>query len=128
MSDLVEFLRARLDQDEKAAGLVTEPIYACDGHDRRWDCIAQPEEKWADGSDRLPNHHATWEVIYDPARVLAEVAAKRARLDALVNARESHKASPSQSRTLVLSLHDWHARLDAAVYALHPDYREEWKP
>lgn len=110
--DLIDFLKARIDEDEAAAGLVTTPIYACDGHDRRWDCIAQPEEKWADGTDRLPNHHATWTSIYDPARVLADVAAKRAIVD-------DYAEVPSTARLRPL-------RWLAEVWRDHPDYDAEW--
>lgn len=122
--DLIDFLKARIDEDEAAAALVTTPIYACDGHDRQWDCIAQPHEKWADGTDRLPNHHATWTPIYEPARVLADVAAKRAIVDDCGQVFAGDQPVAAQAV--------WVAgralkRL-AAVYADHPDYDERWRP
>ncbi len=117
--DLVTFLRARLDEDEQAAGLVTAIVYACDGHSARGDCIAQTWEKWADGEDRLPNHHANWTPIYDPARVLREVAAKRELIEQHVAYYgDGHDRSwPVQVLSTL-----------ASVYSEHPDYDEAWRP
>lgn len=78
MDDLITWLRAQLDEDEQAALRLADGyrLYACDdGH------VERPTEMWADGTDRLPNHHNTWLIVYDRAERLAEVEAKRKLLD-----------------------------------------------
>lgn len=59
---------------------------------------------------------------HDPARVLAEVEAKR-RLLVHVDLIWKHSPSPAEARA-------WqHAvRHLALPYAGHPDYRQEWRP
>jgi hypothetical protein len=105
---LTEFLTARIAEDEEVAGLATERIYVCDdGH------VETLSEQWDDGSDRLPNHHNSWRLIYDPTRVLAECEAKRAILNACVG------AGFRVQRDDVL-----HAL--AHSYADHPDWRKDW--
>lgn len=102
---LVEFLRTRLDEDEAAA--------------RAWLPFGNPDEA-------ARNHIAR----HDPARVLAEVEAKRRILyehrddgygDCLgcgMNALEEMCREIDDCPTL-LAL--------AAVYATHPDYQAEWR-
>ena len=109
---LTDFLLARIEDDEKTARRPTGRVYADDDG-----CVATPEDEWADGSDRLPNHHNTWALIHDPARVLAECEAKRRIVEREVNA-----ANRMTYRRL-LTLVDL-----ASVYADHPDYRDEWRP
>ncbi len=143
MDDLVAFLSARLDEDEevaKAAGPVTG----------RW-CIdseghIQDEETGGGGSAYVavgpwdgPVHErcAIHIARYDPARVLAEVAAKRAIL-------AEHEPEPWGDPHPELSRcapghgdggSGWwttwpciEVRAIAAVYSDHPGYRPEWKP
>ncbi len=139
-ADLVAFLRARLDEDEQAAKRVHQPyrLYACDdGHVEEPMLIDDPYgdrngeyQQWGDGEDRLPNHHNSWALIYDPARALAEVDAKRRILD-----------SHYDYRGICTRCFDWQnkpverepfpcevVRLLAAPHATHKDYREEWRP
>lgn len=152
MTDLVTWLREQLDEDEEAAKRVRQPyrLYACD-HGHVEEPVLNDEtgeyQQWADGEDRLPNHHNTWSLVYDPARVLAEVAAKRAIL-------ELHDGE-HDCRELKTGVypHDWpsaapwgsageawrHAssehfegpcptlRLLAQPYADRPGFREEWR-
>lgn len=129
MNELVEWLRAQLDEDEStalsAARAVAEHTYAqIDVHAnveaaKRWTSEPllfhrvvraagpagwQPkvtDSVWAEVGD----HVAAW----DPTRVLAEVAAKRAILDGL----------PPEH---------WAVRLVALPYADQPGYRDEWRP
>lgn len=114
MSDLAEWLRAQLDEDERVA------------------CEAAPDPslRWTDDSADAPpagwnplTHIARW----DPARVLAEVDAKRRLLNVYLEADNyyrDHRAAPAGE------LHGlWTAiQLIAAAYAGHPGYREEWRP
>lgn len=76
MTSIVEFLEARIAEDETAAHSTARRVYVdSDG------CLESPAEQWADGEDRLPNHHNVWHLVFDPARVLREVAIKRDMLD-----------------------------------------------
>lgn len=137
MSDLVEFLRARLDEDEQAASAaVPGPWIVRDG----WDYEAERavfgsprgvqhvattkrnEARWRENRDHIARH--------DPARVLAEVEAKRRILDehrdedgncygcGLCNDGERrYKVDECPTK-----------RALALPYSDHPDYREEWRP
>lgn len=71
-------------------------------------------------------------IRHDPARVLAEVAAKRlliANWRQLIERIESEK-DPAKRERLTLTRHglDQFAYQMAAVHANHPDYRQEWRP
>lgn len=136
MTELVEFLRARLDEDEQAAKHVRQPyrLYVDDGgrvsEPKRVDDLYGERdgeyEQWADGEDRLPNHIATWWLIYAPARVLREVEAKR-----LIIERYEQQAAKASENAMeedrVWTLEP--ILLDLALpYADHPDYRGEWRP
>lgn len=105
-SDLVTFLRARLDEDEQVARQVT----MCEGDD---------PSLWVLDDDYK---HDT--LVIDSARVLAEVAAKRrmveqcgeAAADAINYAREARDLADDTLRLLALPFSD------------HPDYDESWRP
>ena len=122
---LTGFLLARISEDEEALQLVRERIYVDDDG-----CISEPIEVWADGEDRLPNHHNTWSLIYDPTRVLAECAAKRAIVADYEQAGMFLRMSSADSvanMTKDLTLFRV-VKILAAVYIDHPDYLPEWKP
>lgn len=125
MNDLVQFLRARLDEHEQAARAAN---------------VKQGDPRWTvtDG-DAVAGHIARW----DPARVLADVEAKRRIVDRYADA----ERAASEVRDI-----GWTPRLEdrgkvelagynATAIALrgaaeclalphsdHPDYREEWRP
>jgi hypothetical protein len=123
------FVRARLDEDEAdaQASLAIDPP--------AWDSIQQlgPANRglvvdangyglWdCEGSDLLcmtgptARHVARW----DPARVLAEIAAKRA----LVEWCEGAAISGDQSHALAGEVLDQYATL----HADHPDFKAEWR-
>lgn len=112
MSDLTDFLSARLDDDE---------AWAKAGYDAEWPEFNEPE---------TPGHHE---------RVLADVTAKRGIVDrhrphdpavdifegcvVCLTDRDGFKdywqPDPWPCATL---------RTLAAVYSNHPDYRGEWRP
>ncbi|NUL09052.1 DUF6221 family protein [Streptomyces lunaelactis] len=137
--ELVDFLRARLDEDEQVARAVEDRSAPWDG-------------QWvADGNDAARTHNGhvlfyghNWPlkaglvdhiVRHDPARVLREVEAKRATLewhqdaaDEMEQAKldldnEAYQAARLERRLLGRAI-----RRDAAVYAGHPDYDASWKP
>lgn len=98
--DLIEFLRARLDEDEREAQQQHIPVPTIVD-------MGKPRDEWP----KLPG-------IGPDRRALREVEAKRRILDRYVELRASI------SRGELLST----LRLLALPYADHPDYRPEWKP
>jgi uncharacterized protein DUF6221 len=117
--DLVAFLKARLDEDEQAAR---------DAHyeGQRWlseeeDVCRWPDDELVHIADRKRDarHIARW----DPARVLAEVQAKRRLLTQFELRGNSVRATVHPSTGGVW---DDLLRLLALPYASHPDYRSEW--
>lgn len=121
---LTEFLLARVAEDEADARLAVR--------------CHEPGEPW--GWDTVPGdglHIARW----DPARVLAECEAKR-RIVELHTVDGTVRLRSTDEKVYVCrtcSLEDeppsgpmeWPCdtlRALAAVYADHPDYRDEWKP
>jgi hypothetical protein len=111
MGELVEWLRAQLDEDERIAW------DAC-GPGNRW-YAAERGGPIRTQEDRDAAHVEAWE----PARVLREIDAKR-RLLAL------HTEGASE----LFCAHCEHEppcptlRLLALPYANRPGYREEWRP
>jgi hypothetical protein len=116
-ADLVAFLRARLDEDQRTAeglNMATRMLGA------------EPDFYGAGG----PAAAAYWR-HFDPARVLAEVDAKRRIL-------EQHHRSGQTCPRCSLGTEDGQVvferdpcgtlRLLALPYAGHPDYRAEWAP
>ncbi|MFJ4637643.1 DUF6221 family protein [Streptomyces hygroscopicus] len=143
MSDgLVEFLRARLDEDERRAqdGYYSDTHwerFTTEAHLGAWQAWRQyfPREQWdvkandavSEAARDAIRKRITAHEANRSARILAEVEAKRqviydweehVELDAIpdldheLEARATHKALA------------WLAR----PYASHPDYREEWRP
>jgi Family of unknown function (DUF6221) len=139
MDDLITFLRARLDEDEAWARSAAE--FNATEWDNPSTGVVSTGADGLDGllatSDRgLAGHIAR----HDPARVLAEVDAKRRIIDLhhtkvfeTVHGSPEfghdfwcevcHVPSDQRGRTWCLTL-----RLLALPYADHPDYREDWRP
>jgi hypothetical protein len=112
--DLAAFLRARLVEDERAATHAhgTVPIHSPDdghGHAR---------------SRRLDEHtrdmYCVW---FRPARMLADIAAKRRIVERCQHDLRSYAGTGADAATAYLVL-----RLLALPYASHHHYRKEWKP
>ncbi|MFC4048552.1 DUF6221 family protein [Actinomadura syzygii] len=127
--DLVEFLRARLDRDERIAR-------DCTGHAWRAAPSGRVEANPEPGAgepvavaraetDAYAEHIAR----HHPSRTLAEVAARRRIVDdyekqawVLDQGHRSPEAEAAQAvRENVL-------RLLALSYATHPAYQQEWRP
>ena len=106
---LVEFLSARLDEDEAAAQEVH--LVACEIHPQGME--------------------DTWCTCPIPARVLAEVEAKRRIVEEHSDTKEDvHECQGyiDDRRSVAIWEHCPTLRLLALPYADHPDYDEEWKP
>jgi hypothetical protein len=139
MDDLIAFLHARLDEDEKEAATASPgPWHANPEQD---EVVAVDGETVADGfalnSQQL---RATVRHIvrHDPARVLREVEAKRRILE-LHKAVHYRQYDPPAWICLECSSRDddhYHVtdapcetvRLLALPYSDHPGYKEAWKP
>ncbi|MEU0102407.1 DUF6221 family protein [Streptomyces sp. NPDC006267] len=148
MDDLVQFLRARLDEDEQAARRAgdsfrqigeTGVIVATDG-DRAEECASA---NWAGIAEHIVRH--------DPARVLREVDAKRRMLDDLLAERHTIVedcwytcAAATEERDGDESCDEGRQggpcdcgrdarvnrrlRLLVLPHADHPDYKDVWRP
>lgn len=145
--DLTDFLLARIAEDEATARNASPAAWTYDP-----ETFTVRNGQWEVASRRRSTHpgdppSATTPILdvdgahiarHDPARVLADCAAKRAIVD-LAFHREAvvdgewgccHSADeirrglcPEQDPKHVSEL-----RVLAAVYADHPDYRDEWRP
>lgn len=103
MDDLITWLRAQLDDDERVARQM----------------LAEPGGVYLEA--QTPDVNVATVVAHldrwTPKRVLAEVDAKRQRIDWI----EGELADDSMNETA-----RWLARLEALPYAGRPGYREEW--
>lgn len=154
-AELAEFLRARLDEDERAARAAfpapwirhdkVAGVHADDSTPERTYGTAVADCRRVRDGYGVPNadHIARW----DPTRVLAEVNAKRRIIDPYTVALEKREGVREQIRAILHTdpeafgaLHRQESQLieDAAAlapvvrllalpYADHPDYREEWR-
>lgn len=132
---LVEFLNARLDEDEKKAQRAAE-LCGCHPPASAWtvgdestdgrilvvddphpDIRRKLGRRWSTTYDGLfaAEHIAR----HDPARVLARVKAQREMLETLEHGLGAWDAAWLAARLL----EEW-----ATEHADHPDYREEWRP
>lgn len=150
MSAVVRFLLARLDEDEEGATAATQGPwrhvaknvietpgidvteadwgrYEDDGvtllHDYRIHC-ARDQGAWKEeDAEHIARH--------DPARVLAEVAAKRAIVEHFDRLLTGPEDGDEGSATVMLygaAAILCAIRHLAAAYADHPEYRREWAP
>lgn len=145
--DLVTFLRARCDEDEQNAQVQTEGPWIVPAYD--------PTRVKPYGSDGLIARAATPETAahiarHDPARVLAEVVAKRRIVDEhsvwVLQSNQGPRVNMAHFDEPDMQLacrgcnfgNDEEPlygvdecptkRLLALPYADHPDYRQEWRP
>lgn len=132
--DLVEFLTARYDEEQRLAGAASEPGMGANWHtagmgaDGRF--VAEATEgagSWGIARFTFAGH-GTHAAYWDPARVLADIAAKRGLLAfaaEYASEQEDHYGTgdapalpPAENPVL---------RLLAAPYAGHPDYNPAWR-
>ncbi|MFH8627739.1 DUF6221 family protein [Streptomyces vietnamensis] len=120
MTDLIAFLRARLDEDARAARRAgdsfrqigeTGVIVATEG-DRAEECASV---NWAGIAEHIVRH--------DPARVLAEVDAKRRMLEQFGSIAKGDFIDAGEQVVAQAAL-----ELLALPFADHPDYQDTWRP
>lgn len=130
---LVEFLLARIAEDEKLAreALEENPEPTAWVAERRYDGTwamdlhsTHPDaDSHGVGEDVLvPREMAKHIVGWKPARVLAECEAKRRIVERYENTTFDHWAEPDRE------YEHWILPLLAVPYADHPDYQQEWRP
>ncbi|WP_327329854.1 DUF6221 family protein [Streptomyces sp. NBC_01201] len=129
MDNLVQFLRARLDEDEQAARAAMwdeqSDVWTARPPQARYEryivadycddgvVAVAPENADPDGVGRHIARH-------DPARALRNVDAARKRLVELSDAIEAGRDSYDLAATLL--------PYELLPYADHPDYRDDWRP
>lgn len=127
-AELVAFLRARLDEDEETAHATNETMGQLNLH---WS--ARPEDEAFskvvaagryDVARELGPVDAAHIARHDPARVLAEVEAKRDVVRLAERAHDYHETFMNGFGAAM----EGALRLFALAYADHPDYRPEWRP
>lgn len=135
MDELITWLRAQLDDDERVArAAIAGPWEADLGDVRINDAERRPIAYLAatSGKREIEERNAAHIARWDPARVLAEIEAKRRILDeyetvcAEVRDPKSaeHRAN-ARARQFAL---EGVLRLLASAYAGEPGWREEWRP
>jgi hypothetical protein len=115
VDDLIAFLRARLDEDQ---------------------ADARKEDEDFAHTTLLPTYDSEHQHRWNTDRVLAEVDAKRQRIDwcaEVIGKRDlSRYGAPGFLKddpdALAVTLAVEVLRLEAAPFARHPDYCEEWRP
>lgn len=139
---LLAFLRARLDEDAADAQRAAEELGARWRYDGQHVVAEAEGDMVATGSlDELEAERGAHVARHDPARVLAEVEAKRqlVLLHGRATLRAGGGAQHFDTTTVCRSCEpsyqfpdqSWPCptlRLLALPYAGHPDYREEWRP
>jgi hypothetical protein len=132
MTTLIEFLRTRYDEEQRDA----EAAYDGDGY-REWDIpctgVVQVAGGDLDGLVVAPRNAAIHIACHDPARVLAEVAAKRAIIADCTEMlkmcqvdRGGNLGRPGEH--MMGDFGRWILQKMAAPYAAHPDYNPAWQP
>lgn len=117
---LVAFLRARLDEEQREAEAALE---------RTTTTRRRIGGQWVEGTIQPPEWRRS---VWPPARVLAEVDAKRR----IIEQHTVTEASEFEGKTDTITYcpicrNDGECptlRLLALPYADHPDYRAEWRP
>jgi hypothetical protein len=127
---LIEFLRARYDEDEQVASMAAGPI----GH--RWQPNPAGGLSGRDGPMRvhLEDRQCLPHIArHDPARVLADVAAKRAIIADCTEMlkmcqvdRGGNLGRPGEH--MMGDFGRWILQKIAAPYADHPDFDPAWQP
>ncbi|MEU7787681.1 DUF6221 family protein [Amycolatopsis sp. NPDC049159] len=145
MDDLITWLRAQLDEDERVAREAGGAAWSVgteetpDGENAYYSIGAYGEEPFVDTdvTERAKFDHI---VYWDPARVLREVEAKRAIID--MHQPDTQFSSDQQfcrkcatgdscDDCLDYSTQVWPCstlRLLALPYSDHPGYEESWRP
>jgi hypothetical protein len=140
VSDLVEFLRARLDEDEQAAKAATDGPWTVD-NETYAEAIRSADGTHVVAGGRWGDEASVFETTedaihiarHDPARVLREIESKRRLIESIETLRaplQRSWADGSSSLAVMGMLTEVDKALAALAlpYADHEDFEEEWKP
>lgn len=133
MTDLIAFLDARLDEDERDARYATPGPWHIPENDPLAYCVDSP-----DGSGRICRfgdrvrsddvRNSLHIVRHDPARILREVEADRRLLAAYAEVAHMDIPDPEPEFAYGRAVGLGEAvRLRAANWSDHPDYQPEWE-
>jgi hypothetical protein len=130
MDDLVTFLNARLDEDEAAAKLAAREggAWKQDDPDRYPGAISSLGGPVVYDEGSPDEYQAAHIARHDPARVLREVAAKRAILGLSAKVREWTDSSAGATAGYAAAVVGDTLRALAVIWSDNPDYRAEWTP
>ncbi|MGV9888413.1 DUF6221 family protein [Streptomyces sp. NPDC003395] len=134
MDDLVQFLRDRLDEDERVARAAAQAERT-----NTWSALPDSYGGVLDGTGRrslavgyggvMEPEIAAHIARHDPARALAEVDAKRRLLEKAADAERYSRTTWANAGSVgAASAYRATLRLLALPYVDHPDYREDWRP
>jgi hypothetical protein len=120
VASIAEFLEARLAEDEALAVAASVSLHG-ERHTKKWDYASYVLSSERDATEAQDKFIAEWW----PARVLAECAAKR---DLIKLAAQAGTLDDLQANQDIGFDDIEQSMLEAlaAVYADHPDYRQEW--
>jgi hypothetical protein len=125
---IIEFLRARIAEDEAAAMAAADGPWEHDEHlgdhavTSVIGAVATASNVYPEGAVGLEEADAAHIARHDPARVLREVAAKRAIIEEWeVDYIDNPCTQLPDARAARLALH-----VIATVYSDHPDYDPAW--
>jgi hypothetical protein len=133
MDELVEFLRARLDEDECVARAAAQEGASWVSDVRYGSVIAEDASDLAVfpvvyDEGRPLSEQAEHIARHDPARALREVAAKRALIECYEAHRGWYKDEPDVRHFEAMAALGLAVRYAALPYAGYEDYRQEWDP
>lgn len=117
--DLLAFLRARLEEDEQAALAAKPGPWHADGGSVYATHWIDEVVDYSESAEHIARH--------DPARVLADVAAKRQVVDRYERAMANRRAHPDDLATAgaLLALHGV-VQLLVLPFRDHPDFDAAW--
>lgn len=128
--DITEFLRARLDDDEAYARMAfADHNEAGPEWSEPWNGGVLTGGRGGEVVDTFDSGLSSHMARHDPARALREVEAKRAVLDMALSEQDAsgrYGAGFNESREGWNDAQDYVLKQLAAVYADHPDHRQEW--
>ncbi|MFF8910178.1 DUF6221 family protein [Streptomyces olivaceoviridis] len=138
MDDLVQWLRAQLDEDERIARAATPGPWEQD-EPERCDFLRSGDGYVVDcGGSRAPRENAQHVARHDPARVLREIDAKRQLLDEHKPDRPKGRPNMERHCLTCTTAQAWDEtareancltlQLLALPYEDRPGYREGWRP
>lgn len=119
---IVEFLNARLDEDETKAKAARGATWVASQRGGVVDLDDTQGQEVTGGDGGLDWSDAEFMAHHDPARALREIKAKRRLIDQWADrySTNPHIVTTEESDAIDV-LHTL-----ASVYADHPDYRQEW--